>query len=408
MQTPTRNINYALANLRDLPNAILPSAVFSALVAVLTGYAGPLLVMFQVAEVGKLSQAQLSSTIWAVTIGCGVCAILLSLWYRHPVLCAWPSAGAVLLVTSLATYTFSEAIGAFIIQGVLLILLGLSGWFGRLMEIIPRTVVAGMLGGVLFRFGIGVFTAIPTAPLLVGAMIATFVIMKRLGYRAPMIGAMVIGLMVAAAQGQIKLDNFVLALTVPVVTLPTFNIAATLGLALPLFVLTLTGQNAPGVAVLRNSGYNTPVDGPITLTGIASLLTAPIGGNGINLSAITAAICTNPEAHPDKTKRYSAGVAYGLWYVLFGMFGATAVALFSSVPKAFVAAITGLALLGAISTALSTAMSEPKERDGALMAFMLTASGVEILSVGAPFWGLLLGVVVNTVLNRKFSHQSRS
>lgn len=408
MQTPTRNLNYALANLRDLPNAILPSAVFSALVAVLTGYAGPLLVMFQVAEVGKLSQAQLSSTIWAVTIGCGVCAILLSLWYRHPVLCAWPSAGAVLLVTSLATYTFSEAIGAFIIQGVLLILLGLSGWFGRLMELIPRTVVAGMLGGVLFRFGIGVFTAIPTAPLLVGAMVATFVIMKRLGYRAPMIGAMVIGLMVAAAQGQIKLDNFALALTVPVITLPTFNIAATLGLALPLFVLTLTGQNAPGVAVLRNSGYDTPVDGPITLTGIASLLTAPIGGNGINLSAITAAICTNPEAHPDKTKRYSAGVAYGLWYVLFGMFGATAVALFSSVPKAFVAAITGLALLGAISTALSTAMSEPKERDGALMAFMLTASGIELLSVGAPFWGLLLGVVVNTVLNRKFNRQSRS
>lgn len=405
---PTRNLNYALANLRDLPNAILPSAVFSALVAVLTGYAGPLLVMFQVAEVGKLSQAQLSSTIWAVTIGCGVCAILLSLWYRHPVLCAWPSAGAVLLVTSLATYTFSEAIGAFIIQGVLLILLGLSGWFGRLMELIPRTVVAGMLGGVLFRFGIGVFSAIPTAPLLVGAMIATFVIMKRLGYRAPMIGAMVIGLMVAAAQGQIKLDNFALALTVPVITLPTFNIAATLGLALPLFVLTLTGQNAPGVAVLRNSGYDTPVDGPITLTGIASLLTAPIGGNGINLSAITAAICTNPEAHPDKTKRYSAGVAYGLWYVLFGMFGATAVALFSSVPKAFVAAITGLALLGAISTALSTAMSEPKERDGALMAFMLTASGIELLSVGAPFWGLLLGVVVNTVLNRKFNRQSRS
>lgn len=405
---PTRNLNYALANLRDLPNAILPSAVFSALVAVLTGYAGPLLVMFQVAEVGKLSQAQLSSTIWAVTIGCGVCAILLSLWYRHPVLCAWPSAGAVLLVTSLATYTFSEAIGAFIIQGVLLILLGLSGWFGRLMELIPRTVVAGMLGGVLFRFGIGVFSAIPTAPLLVGAMIATFVIMKRLGYRAPMIGAMVIGLMVAAAQGQIKLDNFALALTVPVITLPTFNIAATLGLALPLFVLTLTGQNAPGVAVLRNSGYDTPVDGPITLTGIASLLTAPIGGNGINLSAITAAICTNPEAHPDKTKRYSAGVAYGLWYVLFGMFGATAVALFSSVPKAFVAAITGLALLGAISTALSTAMSEPKERDGALMAFMLTASGIELLSVGAPFWGLLLGVVVNMVLNRKFNRQSRS
>ncbi|MCW1966562.1 MAG: benzoate/H(+) symporter BenE family transporter [Anaerolineae bacterium] len=398
MQQPSYNLRYMLGNIRDLPSAILPSAIFSALVAVLTGYAGPLLVVFQVAEVGKLSAAQLSSWIWAITIGCGVCAILLSLWYRHPVLCAWPSAGSVLLVTSLATYTYSEAIGAYIIQAILLILLGVSGLFGRLMDVIPKTVVAGMLGGVLFRFGIGVFSALPSAPLLVGAMIATFVIMKRLGYRAPMIGAMVVGLIMSGLQGQIKLDNLALALTTPVVTAPTFNFAATLGLALPLFVLTLTGQNAPGVAVLRNSGYDTPINGPITLTGIASLLTAPIGGNGINLSAITAAICTNPESHPDKTKRYSAGVAYGLWYVLFGMFGATAVALFSSVPKAFVAAITGLALLGAIASALTTAMSEPKERDGALMAFMLTASGIELLGVGAPFWGLVLGVLVNLVL----------
>lgn len=398
MQKPIYNLRYMLGNVRDLPSAILPSAIFSALVAVLTGYAGPLLVVFQVAEVGKLSADQLSSWIWAITIGCGVCAILLSLWYRHPVLCAWPSAGSVLLVTSLATYTYSEAIGAYIIQAILLILLGVSGLFGRLMDVIPKTVVAGMLGGVLFRFGIGVFSALPSAPLLVGAMIATFVIMKRLGYRAPMIGAMVVGLIMSGLQGQIKLDNLALALTTPVVTTPTFNLAATLGLALPLFVLTLTGQNAPGVAVLRNSGYDTPINGPITLTGIASLLTAPIGGNGINLSAITAAICTNPESHPDKTKRYSAGVAYGLWYVLFGMFGATAVALFSSVPKAFVAAITGLALLGAIATALTTAMSEPKERDGALMAFMLTASGIELLGVGAPFWGLVLGVMVNLVL----------
>lgn len=398
MQKPIYNLRYMLGNVRDLPSAILPSAIFSALVAVLTGYAGPLLVVFQVAEVGKLSADQLSSWIWAITIGCGVCAILLSLWYRHPVLCAWPSAGSVLLVTSLATYTYSEAIGAYIIQAILLMLLGVSGLFGRLMDVIPKTVVAGMLGGVLFRFGIGVFSALPSAPLLVGAMIATFVIMKRLGYRAPMIGAMVVGLIMSGLQGQIKLDNLALALTTPVVTTPTFNLAATLGLALPLFVLTLTGQNAPGVAVLRNSGYDTPINGPITLTGIASLLTAPIGGNGINLSAITAAICTNPESHPDKTKRYSAGVAYGLWYVLFGMFGATAVALFSSVPKAFVAAITGLALLGAIATALTTAMSEPKERDGALMAFMLTASGIELLGVGAPFWGLVLGVMVNLVL----------
>lgn len=398
MTITPRNLSTFTRNLRDLPKTIALSAVFSALVAVLTGYAGPLLVIFQAAEVGKLSQGQLSSWIWAVTVGCGICAVMLSLWYRNPIVCAWPAAGTVLLVSSLKTYSFNEAIGAFIIQGAMLTALGLSGLFGRLMSLIPKTVVAGMLGGVLFRFGLGIFTALPTEPVLVLSMIATYIIQKRFGYRAPVIGALAMGLIISLAMGQVKLENFAPEFALPVITPPQFSIGALLGLALPLFVLTLTGQNAPGVAVLRNSGYNTPVDGPITVTGIASLITAPFGGNGINLAAITAAICTNPEAHPDPDKRYSAGVAYGMWYIFFGTFGATAVALFAGLPKAFIAAITGLALMGAIQTALSTAMSEPKERDGALIAFMLTASDITLLNVGAPFWGLILGVLVNWVL----------
>ena len=387
-----------LRNLLDLPRAISPSAALSALVAVLVGYSGPLLVLFQAAEKGGLTQPQLSSWIWAVTVGCGLCAILLSLWYRQPVLCAWGSAGAVLMVTGLTHFPLPEAIGAYIVAAVAVILVGVTGVFTRIMNYVPRAIVGGMLAGVLFRFAIGLFSSLPASPLLVLAMIATFFILKRAGMRAPSLGALAIGLLIAGLGGDIKLGEIRPELTQPVFTAPVFSLEAIISLSLPLFILTHTSQNAPGVAVLRNAGYDTPPDGPITLTGIASLITAPFGGHGINISALTAAICVNPEAHPDATKRYSAGVAYGLWYILFGIFGSTVVALFTAVPKALIASVAGLSLLSAITNSLVTGLDTPAHRDGALVAFMLTVSDIALLGIGAPFWGLLAGVIVDSIL----------
>lgn len=390
-----------LQNLRDLPRALTPSAVLSALVAVLVGYSGPLLILFQAAEKGGLSDPQLSSWIWAVTIGSGVCAILLSLWYRQPVLCAWGSAGAVLMVTGLSKFSLNEAIGAYLVAAVAVIAVGVTGIFSRIINHVPRAIVGGMLAGVLFRFAIGLFTHLATSPLLVVGMALAFFLLKRLGMRAPSLGALVAGLAIAALSGDLRLGAIEPRLTIPLYTEPVFTLPAALTLALPLFILTHTSQNAPGVAVLRNAGYDTPPDGPIALTGIVSLLTAPFGGHGINLSALTAAICVNPEAHPDATKRYSAGVAYGLWYILFGAFGSTAVALFTALPKALIASVAGLSLLSAISNALVTGLESSVHRDGALFAFMLTVSDISLLGVGAPFWGLLAGVAVDFVLRRR-------
>lgn len=394
-----------LRNLRDLPGSLTLSALVSGLVAVLVGYAGPLLIVVQAAENAGLDRAQSSSWIWAVTVGSGVSALLLSLWYRQPILVAWPTAGAALLVSSLAQYQYAEAIGAYLVTAVALIVLGLTGMFGRIMAYVPRSIIAGMLAGVLLRFGTGIFKSFATAPLLVAAMIITYLVLRRFKFRAPSIGTLLIGLAMAAASGQLHLDGFAPQLTTPLLTWPQFSLRALLGLSLPLFILANASQNAPGLGVLRSFGYHAKVDGAIVLTGITSFITGLFGGSGLALAAITAAICVSPEAQLDPDRRYAAGVAYGFWYILFGSFGATAVALFASLPTELVGALAGLALTGAIITALTNAMAEPTEREGALLAFLFTAADITLLGIGAPFWGLLIGVATNYLLTYQLTRQ---
>jgi benzoate membrane transport protein len=388
-------------NLRDLPSSFAFSALIASLVAVMVGYAGPLLIVIQAAENARLDAAHTSSWIAAITVGCGVTALLLSLWYRQPILIAWPTAGAALLASTLSQYSYAEAIGAYIMAAIGLIVLGYSGLFSRVIGHVPKSIIAGMLAGVLLRFGLGIFHSLGDARLLVGLMILTYLLLRRWQVRAPTIGTLAMGLLVAGLGGQLHVDQVALDLTTPVITWPTFTVSGLLGLALPLFVLANTSQNAPGLAVLRSFGYMVKPDGPILLTGITSLIMAPFGGQGVALAAITAAICVNPDAHPDPDRRYSAGVAYGFWYIFFGLFGATAVSLFAGMPKALLGALAGLALTGPLLLALSNAMTEPKEREAALLAFLFTAADLTLFGIGAPFWGLVVGVAANYLLTRK-------
>lgn len=336
-----------------------------------------------------------------IAIGTGIISITLSLWYRQPMLAAWPAAGAAMLVSSLPQYSINEAVGAYIITSIGLIALGYSGLFGRMMDYIPSTIIAGMMAGILLRFGTAVFSSLLDDPLLILVMLGGFLLLKRINFGAPTIGILVLGAATAYLMGNLDLSGVALQPTVPTLTAPAFSVQAILGLSLPLFILANASQNAPGLGVLRSFGYDAPADGPVLTTGVVSLLTAPLGNHGLCLSAITAAICVSPDAHPDPNKRYSAGVAYGAWYIIFGIFGATTVALFNAFPSSFVAALAGLSLLGAISTGLTNAMAQPREREAALIAFLFTASNVTIWGIGAPFWGLLAGVVAHWVLGRK-------
>lgn len=375
------------------------SAVVAGFVAMMTGYTSSLVLMFQAGRAAHLTDAQISSWIWALSIGMAICTIGLSLRYRAPVVIAWSTPGAALLVTSLPNVPYAEAIGAFVVCAALLTAVGMTGWFDALMHRVPAGIASALLAGILFEIGIEIFRAAQYQTTLVLAMFFTYLVGKRLVPRYAIPATLSAGIAVAGVLGLLDFSRFHVALAHPVFTMPAFSLTATISIGIPLFVVAMASQNVPGIAVLRADGYTTPSSPLISTTGLASLVLAPFGSHGLNLAAITAAICTGREAHDDRSKRYMAAVWCGIFYLLAGVFGATIAALFAAFPKALVVSVAALALFGSIMSGLANAMHDPRQREAALVTFMVTASGLTLFSVGPAFWGLVAGIVTQVVLN---------
>lgn len=375
------------------------SAVVAGFVAMLTGYTSSLVLMFQAGQSAGLSAAQISSWIWALSIGMALCSIGLSLRYRTPITVAWSTPGAALLISSLGGVSYGEAIGAYITCALLVIICGLTGSFERLVRRLPASLAAALLAGILLKIGSEIFVAAQHHTALVLAMFFSYLLAKRLAPRYAVLTALLVGSALAGILGLLDFSNFHLQVAVPVWTPPAFSLAATISIGIPLFVVAMTSQNMPGMAVLRADGYQVPASPLITTTGIASLLLAPFGSHGVNLAAISAAICTGPHAHEDKSKRYTAAVWCGIFYAICGTFAATLAALFAALPSALVLSVAALALLGSIGNGLAQAMSAPGERDAALVTFMVTASGMTLLGIGSAFWGLVAGALTLLILN---------
>jgi len=389
------------ASLGDLRRDFSLSASVAGVIAVMVSYGGPAAIIFQAASLAGLTADQLTSWIWAISIGSGVAGLVLSMAYRAPVIIAWSTPGAALLAAGWAAYPYPEAIGAFVFAAVAITVFGATGLFGALMERIPQAVVAAMLAGILFRFGVEVFTAMRATPLLVAPMLACYLAMKRLSPRYAIVTTLAVGLAAAAALGLLDFSLVEASIARPELTTPVFSLGALIGLGVPLFMVTMTGQNATGLGVLRTAGYKPPGGPLVAATGALSTLLSPFGSHGINLAAITAAICTGPEAHGDPDKRYVAGVVCGLAYLVVGLFGATLVGIFTALPPGLIAAISGLALFGALQNGLTQAMADEARREAALVTFLLTVSGVSVFGVGSAFWGLVGGVLANAALTAR-------
>jgi len=390
--TPTR--------LRPLADSS-PSAVVAGFIAMMTGCTSSLVLMFQAGQAASLTSAQISSWIWALFIGMAICSIGLSLRYRTPITVAWSTPGAALLVTSLGGVSYGEAIGAFITCAVLVTLCGVTGSFERLVKRIPASLAAALLAGILFKIGSEIFVAAQHRTGLVLGMFFCYLLIKRVSPRYAVLAALIAGTVISGLLGLLDFSGFALEVATPVWTTPSFSLAATISIGIPLFVVAMTSQNMPGIAVLRADGYTVPASPLISVTGIASLLLAPFGSHGINLAAISAAICTGPHAHEDRDKRYTAAVWCGVFYAIAGVFGATVAALFAALPKELVLSIAALALFGSIMNGLTVAMNEPKEREAALITFMVTASGLTLFSIGSAFWGIVAGVLTLMILNSR-------
>jgi benzoate membrane transport protein len=383
--------------LRDLS----VSGVAAGFVTVLVGYTASAVIVFQAAQACGAGPAEVASWMWALGLGMGATCIGLSLRYRVPVVTAWSTPGAALLATSAAGLPMSAAVGAFLVCGALLLLFGVTGWFERFMSRVPVPIASGMLAGVLLRFGMDTFVAMKTQLGLALAMFAAYLVGRRLWPRYAVVGVLLLGVAIAAARGILDLSAVRLELARPIFTAPTFSVGAVVGVAIPLFVVTMASQNVPGVAVMRAAGYGaTPISPLISWTGATTVLLAPFGGYAFNLAAITAAICMGREAHEDQRRRYVAAVAAGAFYLVTGLFGATVGALFAGFPKELVMAVAGLALVNTIGSGLAAAVKEEREREPALLTFLVTASGVTLLGVGSAFWGLLAGLTALFALRR--------
>lgn len=374
------------------------SAVVAGMIATFISYAGPLVIIFHAAQSASLSPEILSSWVWAISIGSGVLGAVLSLRWRVPVVIAWSIPGSALLVTALPHTGLNQAIGAYLVANLILLLIGLSGAFDRIIARLPGSIAAGMQAGILFSFGIEVFRALPVQPMLVLSMFITYIVMRRAWPRYAVAAVLLVGGAITLLGGHLRSEALVFALATPQWITPEFNLAAILNLSLPLVLVALTGQFMPGMAVLRNAGFNTPASPIISASALGGMLLAPFGCHGLNLAAVTASLCAGKEAHENPKRRYIAALSGSATYLVFGIAGATLVSLFAAFPAALIAALAGLALYGAISDALVRSLAEPKERDAGLFTFLVTASGVSFLGMSAAFWGLMFGVLAHFLI----------
>ncbi len=375
------------------------SAVVAGFVAVLVAFSSSAVVVFQAAQALDATPEQTASWMLSLGVAMGVTTIALSLRYRMPILTAWSTPGAAMLVTSVGGITMPQAVGAFMVCSALIVAVGATGWFERAMRRIPQTLGAAMLAGVLLRFGLEGFSAIQSSFALVATMIGTYLVVRRVWPRYAIPAVLAVGVVFAAGSGQLDPSGLRFALAKPVFVMPEFSLAAIASVALPLFVVTMASQNVPGVAVIRASGYDPPLSPLITWTGVSSLVLAPFGAFAINLAAIVAAITMGEDAHDDPGKRYMAAVSAGVFYLLVGLLGASVAAAFSVFPTQMVLALAGLALLNTIGSGLAMAMRDEARREPAMITFLVTASGLQLAGIGAAFWGILAGVIASIVLH---------
>ncbi len=383
------------------------SAFVAGFVAVLVGFTSSVAIVFQAAQSFGATPAQITSWIWALGLGMGLCSLVPSLLLRKPVMVAWSTPGAAVLATAGAAGSFSmgEAVGAFMVCSALVILVGATRALERVADRIPMEIASALLAGVLARFGIQAFAAAQTALPLVLLMVGAYLVARRMAARYAVVVTLVVGILWVLMTGQMAWSMEPVRLAMPVFVAPQWSVSAIVSLAIPLFVVTMASQNLPGMAVIRASGYELPVSRLITMTGWASLVLAPFGAFALNFSAITAAICMGPEAHEDRLKRYTAAASCGAIYIVIGLFGALVTGLLTSFPKELVVAIAGIALLSTIGNGLASALRDERHREPALITFLVTLSGITLMDIGSAFWGVVAGSLALFVQQYK---QSRS
>ncbi|MDQ1207350.1 benzoate membrane transport protein [Acinetobacter baylyi] len=379
----------------------LPAA-FAGFVTFLIGISVSSVLVIQAAQILGANTPQITSWFWALGIGIGLSGLILSWKFKYPVATSWSTAGLALIIATGSGYSLHEAIGAFLLCGLLTALLGFFGVFQKALAYIPQSLTSAMLAGVLLKFGIAIFGNMQDHWQFIISLLAVYIVSKRLWPRYCIVITVIAGVMICPFFMEFYPPTLHWELAKPEWITPHFTGSAILGLALPLFVINMASQYLPGIAMIKSYGYNPNVNQLIGWTGATQTLLAPFGCYTVNIAAISAAVSLDDQVHPDPAKRYIAGISCGFFYILMGLFAATLTSLLMSFPSLFIVALAGIALFGTISHNIAIAFQEPTDREAALLTFLCSASGIQFFGIGSAFWGLIVGVIVSMVLKTKF------
>lgn len=379
----------------------LLNRITAGLVAVIIGFTSSIALIYQVVIVLGGTPELVASWVLMLGLAMGGTSIALSYYYKLPILIAWSTTGAALLITSAQGYSLNQAVGAFMLSALLVFISGVTGWFEKVMQRIPSQIACAMLAGVLVTFGIDVFNFMGEKPLIISAMVLTYLLCKRLMPRFAMLMVLIAGFVIAGATGQIDTSSWQWRMSEFTFIAPEFNLQAMISIGIPLYIVTMTSQNLPGIAVLKAHNYPAPISASLNVTGFTNILIAPFGGYAINLAAITAAICMSEDADKDPNKRYWASIAGGGFYILMAIGAATLVGLVASLPQALILALAGIALFTTIASSLQQALSDSYYTEAAMITFLVTASDLSLYSIGSAFWGILAGALTLGLIPRK-------
>ena len=376
------------------------SAVVAGLLAVIIAYSGPLIIVFQVATIAGVSTDMMMSWVWGISFGVGISGIFLSYVSKMPILTGWSVPGTVLLLSLFPALSIGEMVGAHMVAGLIIVFIGISGRFDTLMSWIPQGVAGGMLAGLLFQFGAAAFNTIGSSPLLLIVMLVVYLLGKRYFSRYSIVAVFVIGLLFVMTTGQLHTEEFNLQWVTPKLIVPEFSVFSMLSLSLPLVLVSLSGQYLPGMAILRVAGYRNIKSRPIMIvTGGVSAINSLTGATSIVLGAISAAIGTGPDSHPNPDKRYIAGISNGVFYIIGAFCTSAIVTLFAVFPAELVAILAGLALMSSINANIVLAVEDKENREAALLTFIATASGMSFLGLASAFWGIVIGMAAALLFN---------
>ncbi|CAI89160.1 benzoate/H(+) symporter BenE family transporter [Pseudoalteromonas translucida] len=378
----------------------LVSRVMAGLVAVIIGFTSSVALIYQVVIVLGGTPELVASWILMLGLVMGSTSIILSYYYKVPILIAWSTTGAALLISTADGYNLNEAVGAFMLCALLVFLSGMTGWFEKVMNRIPSELACAMLAGVLVTFCIDVFNFMNELPLMIGLMVLVYCIGKRYFARFTMLSVLITGVLLAWNMGDIDTSNLQWQASSFAYIAPSFNFQAFISISIPLYIVTMTSQNLPGIAVLKAHNYKAPISASLNVTGFINLVTAPFGTYSINLAAITAAICMSEDADKNPDKRYWASIAGGVFYIIMALCAATLVAVVASLPQALILALAGIALFGTIASSLQQALHSSQYSEAAIITFLVTASDLTLWSVGSACWGIIAGVLTLFIIRK--------